>query len=105
TPGQRREFGALIGRSPKDRWSTTADAVQPVHDWMPVILPPARFDAWLAPQTSKESLLEMLQPYQGELSVDPVSTWVNSPKHDDPRCREGAEATESDPLDFFFGTS
>jgi hypothetical protein len=28
----------------------------------------------------------MLKPYIGELMLDAVSTWVNSPAHDDERC-------------------
>ena len=58
-------------------------AVAPVHHWMPVIVPPERFDPWL----SGEDVV--LDPYPPEsMSLRPVSPFVNRPANDDPRCIE-----------------
>ena len=64
---------------------TTAanEAVAPVHDRMPVILPPALFDSWLA---GDDMALGPCPPEP--MSVRPVSTLVNKPSNDDPRCIE-----------------
>lgn len=56
-----------------------------VHDRMPVILPPERFDAWLDPDARYKDLLE---PDADELELVPVSSHVNDYKNDDPRCAE-----------------
>ena len=64
---------------------TTAanDAVAPVHDRMPVILPPEAFGPWLAGEAIR------LGPYPSEeMTVRPVSTLVNRTANDDPRCVE-----------------
>src|SRR3954453_19165684 len=67
---------------------TTASAgiVQPVHERMPLIPPPAVFDAWLAPGEPADELLQV--SVTDELEAVPVSSWVNSPAHDDERCME-----------------
>jgi len=44
---------------------------------MPVIPDPGNYDAWLLEGNS-----ELLKPYDGIMEVWPVSTMVNSPKHD-----------------------
>jgi putative SOS response-associated peptidase YedK len=66
------------------------DTVRPVHDRMPVILAPADYERWLDPAVQKPDVLQpLLRPYPAvELVAYPVSTWVNDPKHDDPRCEE-----------------
>lgn len=64
---------------------TTAanEIVAPLHDRMPVILPPEAFDRWLAGETVP------FDPYPPEtMAVHPVSTLVNKPANDDPRCVE-----------------
>ncbi len=62
--------------------------MRPIHDRMPVILGPANWDAWLDPRLhDAQRLRAMLAPYpDAELSVCPVSPWVNDPRHDDQRC-------------------
>lgn len=50
-----------------------------IHDRMPVIIPPDRYDEWL--DTGGES---MLLPYTGTMEAWPVSTAVNSPKNQGP---------------------
>lgn len=63
------------------------EAMAPVHDRMPLILPPEVYDAWLAP--GKPGPSELLQPYPSEyLRLHPVSTEVNRPGNDHPSCRE-----------------
>ncbi len=50
-----------------------------IHDRMPVILSPDRYDEWL--DRGGEA---MLQPYAGEMEAWTVSTLVNNPKHQGP---------------------
>ena len=61
-----------------------------VHDRMPVILPPGRFDDWLVEGPIGPDAAEaMLVPHPSDgMEAVPVSTRVNSPKHDDPSCLE-----------------
>ncbi len=62
-------------------------AVAPIHDRMPVILPPHAFDTWLDPAATGEELAGLLRPApDDELEAYPVGVWVNDPRHDDPRC-------------------
>ncbi len=50
---------------------------------MPVILPPEAWDAWLAGDEVP------LGPYPADaMTAHPVSTHVNRPANDDPRCVE-----------------
>lgn len=69
---------------------TTApnELVRPIHDRMPVILPPDAFDLWLDRDVHDvERLRPLLAPLPAsELVATPVSSWVNDPRHDDPQC-------------------
>lgn len=48
------------------------DLVEPVHDRMPVILPPAAWERWLDPdQRDPEAVRDLLHPYHG----DDLVTW------------------------------
>ena len=88
------EGGALTGtlaeRSPGDAVETCTiltaaanETVAPVHGRMPVILPPYSWDAWLMGEDVP------LAPYPaGDMTAHPVSTHVNRPANDDPRCVE-----------------
>jgi putative SOS response-associated peptidase YedK len=71
---------------------TTAANVfmEPLHDRMPVILDAASYSTWLDPATKPADALSLLRPYDGAeiLSAYPVSTYVNSPAHDDATCLE-----------------
>jgi putative SOS response-associated peptidase YedK len=74
----------------------TTDAnelLKPLHDRMPVILDREGADRWLAAEdTDPEALLSLLRPYPAEqMAAYPVSTMVNSPRHEDQRCIEPAE--------------
>lgn len=63
-------------------------AAAPYHDRMPVILPPPSYESWLAPASTPEGLAALLGPYSGPLEAVPVSTWVNAPAHEGPRCAQ-----------------
>lgn len=69
---------------------TTAanELLQPIHDRMPVILAPQDYDLWLDPQEQKpQALQHLLSPYPAsQMTAYPVSTLVNSPKHNNPEC-------------------
>lgn len=69
--------------------TTEANALtRPIHDRMPVILNAADYDLWLDPQCQNPGpLRELLCPFDVQaMRADPVDTYVNSPRHDDPRC-------------------
>ncbi len=70
--------------------TNASDFTRSIHDRMPVILDGADFDLWLDPDMQdREKIEPLLQPYESpELTADPVSTHVNSPKNDDPKCVE-----------------
>jgi putative SOS response-associated peptidase YedK len=57
---------------------------------MLVILDPGDYDLWLGPSVHDAKRLEpLLVPYRSEaVAAHPVSTRVNDPKADDPRCVE-----------------
>jgi putative SOS response-associated peptidase YedK len=63
-----------------------------IHDRMPVILSPADYDLWLDPGVQDAKRLEtLLVPFAGgTMAAYPVSTLVNNPKADEPRCIEPA---------------
>jgi len=69
--------------------TTEANALMAsIHDRMPVILSPDDYALWLDPaiQDPKE-LQPLLRPYPSEaMAAHPVSTHVNNPRNDDPRC-------------------
>ncbi len=69
------------------------ELVRPIHDRMPVIIDAADYDLWLDPAvTQPEPLVKLLRPYPSrQMTAHAVSTLVNSPAHDDPRCIEPAE--------------
>ncbi|MBN1486971.1 MAG: SOS response-associated peptidase [Anaerolineae bacterium] len=74
--------------------TTPNELVQPIHDRMPVILPPAAYDLWLAPGEQSASVLQsLLKPYPAvEMVAYEVSRLVNSPRNDSPECIVPVEA-------------
>ncbi len=56
-----------------------------LHDRMPVILPPEQYDPWLAGRANEEILVPFDQP---TFHAIPVSSVVNSARHDAPDCIE-----------------
>jgi putative SOS response-associated peptidase YedK len=78
----------------------TTDAneqLRELHDRMPAILEPEQFDAWLDPgQNDAASLKSLLKPVaDGVLAMHPVSTRVNSPKHDEPSLVKRVDASRT----------
>jgi putative SOS response-associated peptidase YedK len=62
------------------------ELMKPIHDRMPVILPPERQSVWLDPAEQDASLLtSLLAPFDSSrMEAYPVSTRVNSPANDAP---------------------
>ena len=73
------------------------DTIRPIHDRMPVILPPDRHDLWLegGPGAADEAEA-LLKPFHSlSVCAYPVSTFVNNPKNDDERCIARLDETGS----------
>ncbi len=65
------------------------EGVAEIHDRMPVILEEEMVSAWLDPKTGPQELLAMVKPYPKEkMTAYPVSSLVNSPRHNGPECVE-----------------
>ena len=66
--------------------------VDAIHHRMPVVMPASAWDTWLDPRQgcadADAALAALLQPRPPPLIAAPVSTYVNDPRHDDPRCFE-----------------
>jgi putative SOS response-associated peptidase YedK len=62
--------------------------MQPIHDRMPVILPVEVWERWLdCKNTDTKGLKELLTQYQSdEMLAWPVTTLVNTPKHNAENC-------------------
>ena len=60
------------------------ETVAPIHDRMPVILPPDLWQSWLDPDTPVGSLTAMLRPYSGSMVVAPASPLVNKAGNEGP---------------------
>ncbi|MBI1374345.1 MAG: hypothetical protein GC159_16635 [Phycisphaera sp.] len=71
--------------------------MRPIHDRMPVILRRGDEAAWLDPDTSPDDLAALLRPYDDEpMTAHAVSTHVNAPAHNDPRCIERVPDTHGE---------
>ena len=69
--------------------TTANDLLSPIHNRMPVILPPEVFDVWLDPEVSPEAAQKLLQPFPAEeMQHHAVSTIVNNIRHETPECVE-----------------
>jgi len=67
--------------------TTPNELMQPIHNRMPVILEPEDYNTWLFPGSQPNLAMHLLRPFSDEKMVAyPVSTWVNSPAHDDGQC-------------------
>jgi putative SOS response-associated peptidase YedK len=61
------------------------EVMKPIHDRMPVILPPSLEKEWLDYDLSPEEALDMLVPYAGDgLYAYPVSSLVNNVRNNGP---------------------
>ncbi|SDT12845.1 Putative SOS response-associated peptidase YedK [Nocardioides scoriae] len=78
------------------RWTCTVlttaaeDSLGRIHDRMPLMLTPDRFDAWLDPRRhDRDELLGLLEPAApGRLEAFPVSTMVSSVRNNGPELVE-----------------
>lgn len=73
------------------------DLIAPVHDRMPVLLPPSAWDTWLDPGNDDlDTLGQLLVPAPSELLVvQPVSLRVNDVRNDDPGLTEPFDAPQA----------
>jgi putative SOS response-associated peptidase YedK len=64
------------------------DLMRTIHDRMPVILEPSQWQQWLDPAITDPLALQPLlsSADSGSMQAHEVSTYVNSPRHDDERC-------------------
>lgn len=69
------------------------DLMMPIHERMPVIIPPDQFDTWLDSGVHDEKKLSaLLRPFDSsEMTAYPISTLVNTPKNDVAACIEPLE--------------
>lgn len=68
--------------------TTPNPLMAPIHNRMPVILPPTAYDTWLTPGDLPAAEAQaLLQPYDAALMrAYPVSQLVNNPRTDRPEC-------------------
>ena len=63
------------------------ELVRSLHDRMPVIIPPDRYDRWLDPSRSTAELRAMLRPYPAAgMTAQPVARTVNHADAEGPAC-------------------
>ena len=94
-PAGAAHTASLAERGPGDAVETCTilttsanETVAPVHGRMPVILPPDVYGPWLTGEDVP------LAPYPADdMTAIPVSTHVNRPANDDPRCVEPVALT------------
>lgn len=74
---------------------TPNSLVAPIHDRMPLVLDRSQWAMWLDPGVDADTAHALLvTPPPDGWRAEPVSPWVNSADHDDPKCIE-AEAPPS----------
>ncbi|HZU36522.1 MAG TPA: SOS response-associated peptidase [Gemmataceae bacterium] len=72
------------------------ELLRPIHERMPVVVPPADFARWLDLRCPLARVQTLLRPYPSErLACYPISRFVNNTANDDPRCLEAIDATKS----------
>jgi putative SOS response-associated peptidase YedK len=84
----RREEGGETIHSCAIVTTEPNEAIRPIHDRMPVILPADAEDAWLGPDTAPEELKELLAPFSGKLALREVGDDVNDVRKDGPELLE-----------------
>lgn len=75
--------------------------VSEIHKRMPVILAPEEYPRWLIDaEVAPGELDDLLDPYPGDLmEAYPVSTYVNNPRNNSPRCIQAEESQWQPPLE------
>ena len=94
-------FGAIWERweSPDDQTAdpvvtcaiitTEANQVMaPIHQRMPLIVPPEDFEEWLDPHLGVQRAQTLVKPWAGPLQAWRVSSWLNVARNDGPACIE-----------------
>ncbi|MFU8790208.1 MAG: SOS response-associated peptidase [Methylobacter sp.] len=67
--------------------TTAASAnITPIHERMPVIIAPDAYRRWLAKNTAVEIAEFLAADVYGTLQIDPISTRINNPLHNDAAC-------------------
>ena len=94
-------------RAPSGEWVRSATIVTceanallaPLHERMPVILPPAAWSAWLGEEPAVAAALKaLLAPYPpGDMALWPVDKRVGDVKNNDPALFEPVTALEKSP--------
>jgi putative SOS response-associated peptidase YedK len=83
------QAGAQLADSSRPRFTVLTtrpnELIRPVHDRMPVIIPPADLDRWLTAPPADATPLLAPAPADA-LAATPVSKRVNSVRNDDPAC-------------------
>jgi putative SOS response-associated peptidase YedK len=77
--------------------TTTANALTAaIHDRMPVILDPHRYDLWLDPLTTDTAVIsDFLKPFDARLmNCFPVGSRLNRTVNDDPQCSAPVEIAQ-----------
>lgn len=66
------------------------ELLQPLHERMPVILRPEDYEEWLTcPEEDIESLQHLMGSFPSQLmQIREVDAWVNSARHEGPRCEQ-----------------
>jgi len=87
--GLYSDWNSPDGEAVRTSTIITTDAngvLAPIHDRMPVIIPPDQYELWLDPSVhEKDRLIPVLMPYpDDELVLYEVTAAVNSPKNDSP---------------------
>lgn len=77
------------------------ELIAPIHNRMPVILPPTAFDAWMTRgETAPDQVLPLLKPYPADdMKAVAVSTRVNNVQNDDASCIKPVQ--DAKPQDLF----
>jgi putative SOS response-associated peptidase YedK len=72
--------------------------IAPLHDRMPVILPPAAWEAWLRPAATAAELAALFVPWaDGGMEMIAVDPWVNHADHEGERCVRELSAADAAP--------
>lgn len=82
--GRRLESATILTCEPDE-------VVAELHDRMPVVLPPDRWDGWMDPGADPDGLTSFLRPYRRNeraFEAHPVSRDVNRPDRDGPELVE-----------------
>ena len=77
--------------------TSAEDSLGHIHDRMPLMLAPDRYDAWLDPRTGdRDDLLALLEPAApGRLEAFPVSTLVSNVQEQRARAGRAAPASRT----------